>query len=88
MSFLCFRLSTQELIPSFLRIKRRGSDDGFGFVKVDGKLMPPDGPDLWPKNNGKRQWLVFYRINEMSLQGGGVINGRGGSQGISIGSLD
>ncbi|XP_063940024.1 polygalacturonase At1g48100-like [Daucus carota subsp. sativus] len=27
--------------------------------------------------NSKHQWLVFYRIDEMSLQGGGVINGRG-----------
>jgi len=39
--------------------------------------MPPDGPDSWPQKNSRRQWLVFYRINEMSLQGGGVINGRG-----------
>lgn len=39
--------------------------------------MPPDGPDSWPQNNSKRQWLVFYRINEMSLQGGGLIDGRG-----------
>lgn len=45
--------------------------------KIDGTLMPPDGPDSWPKNNSRRQWLVFYRINEMSLQGGGLIDGRG-----------
>ncbi|KAB5569554.1 hypothetical protein DKX38_003347 [Salix brachista] len=50
--------------------------DGLVF-QVDGTLMPPDGPDSWPKKNSRRQWLVFYRINEMSLQGGGVINGRG-----------
>ncbi|WJZ90528.1 hypothetical protein VitviT2T_009665 [Vitis vinifera] len=45
--------------------------------QVDGTLTPPDGPDSWPQNNSKRQWLVFYRINEMSLQGGGLIDGRG-----------
>ncbi|KAL9348014.1 hypothetical protein Peur_059380 [Populus x canadensis] len=45
--------------------------------KVDGTLMPPDGPDSWPQKNSRRQWLVFYRINEMSLLGGGVIDGRG-----------
>ena len=45
--------------------------------KIDGTLMPPDGPDSWPKNNSRRQWLVFYRINEMSLQGSGLIDGRG-----------
>lgn len=45
--------------------------------QIDGTIMPPDGPDSWPKNISKRQWLVFYRINGMSLQGGGVIDGRG-----------
>ncbi|KAJ6972778.1 polygalacturonase At1g48100 [Populus alba] len=45
--------------------------------QVDGTLMPPDGPDYWPQKNSRRQWLVFYRINEMSLLGGGVIDGRG-----------
>ncbi|KAI7983212.1 Polygalacturonase [Camellia lanceoleosa] len=49
-----------------------------GFVfQVDGTLMLPDGPDLWPDSNSKHQWLIFYRINEISLQGGGLIDGRG-----------
>lgn len=49
-----------------------------GFVfHVDGTLMPPDGPDFWPQNKSKHQWLVFYRINDMSLQGDGLIDGRG-----------
>ncbi|KAK6118138.1 hypothetical protein DH2020_048122 [Rehmannia glutinosa] len=49
-----------------------------GFIfQVDGTIMPPDGPDLWPKNYSRRQWLVFYRVDEMSLQGGGLIDGRG-----------
>ncbi|KAL0459808.1 UNVERIFIED_CONTAM: Polygalacturonase [Sesamum latifolium] len=45
--------------------------------QVDGTIMPPDGPDSWPKNYSRRQWLVFYRVDEMSLQGGGLIDGRG-----------
>ena len=39
--------------------------------------MPPDGPESWPSKMNKRQWLVFYKINGMSMQGGGVIDGRG-----------
>lgn len=39
--------------------------------------MPPDGPDSWPKNNSRRQWLVFYRMDGMSLQGVGIIDGKG-----------
>uniref|UniRef100_A0A5B6YUD9 Polygalacturonase n=1 Tax=Davidia involucrata TaxID=16924 RepID=A0A5B6YUD9_DAVIN len=45
--------------------------------QIDGTLKPPDGPKKWPKNSSKRQWLVFYRINGMSMQGGGLIDGRG-----------
>ncbi|XVF05906.1 hypothetical protein REPUB_Repub06bG0002300 [Reevesia pubescens] len=45
--------------------------------QIDGTIMPPDGPDSWPRNSSKRQWLVFYRINGMAMQGGGLINGRG-----------
>ncbi|KAK9292628.1 hypothetical protein L1049_020603 [Liquidambar formosana] len=45
--------------------------------QIDGTIMPPDGPDSWPPKNSKRQWLVFYRINGMSMQGGGLVDGRG-----------
>jgi hypothetical protein len=45
--------------------------------KVDGTIMTPDGPESWLKNNSKRQWLVFYRVNGMSLEGSGSIDGRG-----------
>ncbi|KAG4119953.1 hypothetical protein ERO13_D11G111900v2 [Gossypium hirsutum] len=54
-----------------------GPCQGGLVFQVDGTLMPPDGPEDWPKNSSKRQWLVFYRINGMSLQGGGLIDGRG-----------
>ncbi|XP_027349486.1 polygalacturonase At1g48100-like [Abrus precatorius] len=45
--------------------------------KVDGTILPPDGPDSWPLNRSKRQWLVFYRINGMLMQGSGLVDGRG-----------
>ncbi|XP_028791483.1 polygalacturonase At1g48100-like isoform X2 [Neltuma alba] len=54
-----------------------GPCQGGIVLKVDGSVMPPDGPESWPKNNSKRQWLVFYRIDGMSLEGVGVIDGRG-----------
>ncbi|KAF5746692.1 polygalacturonase [Tripterygium wilfordii] len=46
-------------------------------LQIDGTVMAPEGPDSWPRNSSKRQWLVFYRISEMSMQGGGVVDGRG-----------
>ncbi|KAI9071396.1 hypothetical protein K1719_037026 [Acacia pycnantha] len=45
--------------------------------QIDGTIMAPDGPDSWPSYSSKRQWLVFYRINGLSMQGAGVIDGRG-----------
>ncbi|KAL8540954.1 hypothetical protein ACS0TY_002285 [Phlomoides rotata] len=45
--------------------------------QIEGTVVPPDGPNSWPRSNSKRQWLVFYRINGMSMQGGGMIDGRG-----------
>ncbi|XP_010914688.1 polygalacturonase At1g48100 [Elaeis guineensis] len=49
-----------------------------GFVfQVDGVLMPPDGPDCWPESDSKRQWLVFYKLDVMTLRGEGTIEGNG-----------
>ncbi|CAD5167829.1 unnamed protein product [Musa acuminata subsp. malaccensis] len=45
--------------------------------QVDGTITPPDGPDEWPQSISRRQWLVFYRVNGMKLQGGGLIDGKG-----------
>ncbi|KAJ6816638.1 polygalacturonase [Iris pallida] len=45
--------------------------------QVDGILMPPDGPDCWPKSDSDNQWLVFYRLDGMALRGGGTIEGNG-----------
>ncbi|KAJ8623486.1 hypothetical protein MRB53_032015 [Persea americana] len=50
--------------------------NGFTF-QVNGVLMPPDGPDSWPQNSNRRHWLVFYRMDGMSLQGAGTIDGKG-----------
>ncbi|CAM8917968.1 unnamed protein product [Rhodiola kirilowii] len=46
-------------------------------LQIDGTVMPPDGPNLWPMSSKRRQWLVFYRINGMTMQGGGLLDGRG-----------
>ncbi|XP_035839972.1 polygalacturonase At1g48100 [Helianthus annuus] len=46
------------------------------IFQVDGTLMPPDGPESWPKNK-RHKWLVFYRINQMIIKGRGLIDGRG-----------
>ncbi|KAK2971032.1 hypothetical protein RJ640_025806 [Escallonia rubra] len=45
--------------------------------QVDGVLMPPNGPDNWPKTDSKKQWLVFYRLDDMTLTGSGTIEGNG-----------
>ncbi|XP_068661916.1 polygalacturonase At1g48100-like [Aristolochia californica] len=49
-----------------------------GFVfQIDGVLMPPDGPDCWPESDSKYQWLVFYKLDQMTLRGSGIIEGNG-----------
>ncbi|KAJ6350716.1 hypothetical protein OIU78_006784 [Salix suchowensis] len=45
--------------------------------QVDGCLMPPDGPDSWPEKDSTKQWLVFYRLDGMTLTGEGTIEGNG-----------
>ncbi|KAK4800694.1 hypothetical protein SAY86_021181 [Trapa natans] len=49
---------------------------GLVFI-VDGVLMPPNGPDCWPKEDSRKQWLVFYRLDKMTLTGSGTIDGNG-----------
>lgn len=50
--------------------------DGMTF-QVDGVLLAPDGPDCWAANSSKNQWIVFDRTDGLSLQGNGLIDGRG-----------
>lgn len=45
--------------------------------QVDGVLMAPNGPDCWPKTDSKQQWLVFYRLDDITLTGTGIIEGNG-----------
>ncbi|CAL9156935.1 polygalacturonase At1g48100-like isoform X1 [Musa acuminata AAA Group] len=45
--------------------------------QVDGVVMPPDGPQCWPKSDSKHQWLVFYQLEGMTLRGEGTIEGNG-----------
>ncbi|XP_030539933.2 LOW QUALITY PROTEIN: polygalacturonase At1g48100-like [Rhodamnia argentea] len=45
--------------------------------QVDGVLMPPNGPDCWPKADSRKQWLIFYRLDGMTLTGKGTIEGNG-----------
>lgn len=44
---------------------------------MDGIVMAPDGPEKWASNLSRRQWLVFYRVDNMLMQGGGLIDGKG-----------
>ncbi|XP_039129177.1 polygalacturonase At1g48100-like [Dioscorea cayenensis subsp. rotundata] len=46
-------------------------------LQVEGVIMPPDGPDSWPANIHRKQWLVFYKADGLILHGGGLIDGRG-----------
>ncbi|KAL2341619.1 hypothetical protein Fmac_009559 [Flemingia macrophylla] len=45
--------------------------------QVDGTLKAPDGPESWPKKDSRDQWLVFYRLDQMTLTGRGTIEGNG-----------
>ncbi|KAI3974817.1 hypothetical protein MKX01_004875 [Papaver californicum] len=45
--------------------------------QVDGVLMPPDGPYFWPKSISMAQWLVFIKVDHMTLTGNGIIEGNG-----------
>ncbi|KVH99771.1 Glycoside hydrolase, family 28 [Cynara cardunculus var. scolymus] len=47
------------------------------IFQVDGVVMPPAGPDCWPKKDSYKQWLVFYKLDNMSLTGTGTIEGNG-----------
>lgn len=60
-----------------LRLKSNVSLFFVECEKIDGTIVAPDGPDSWPSYSSKRQWLVFYRINGLSMKGAGVIDGKG-----------
>ncbi|GLJ23334.1 hypothetical protein SUGI_0441480 [Cryptomeria japonica] len=45
--------------------------------QVDGVLLAPDGPKSWNKQNSENQWLIFYKLQDFTLQGQGIIEGNG-----------
>ncbi|KAJ1283637.1 hypothetical protein BS78_03G143600 [Paspalum vaginatum] len=45
--------------------------------QIDGVLMPPDGPASWPATDSRKQWVVFYKADGMTLAGKGTIEGNG-----------
>ncbi|XP_020519751.1 polygalacturonase isoform X2 [Amborella trichopoda] len=45
-------------------------------VKISGTIEAPSDRDLWIKN-GSRHWLLFSHVNNLSVEGGGTINGNG-----------
>ncbi|RAL41883.1 hypothetical protein DM860_009065 [Cuscuta australis] len=45
--------------------------------QVDGVLMPPEGPECWPEKDSAKQWIVFYKLDDMTLNGTGTIEGNG-----------
>ncbi|GLJ40545.1 hypothetical protein SUGI_0836460 [Cryptomeria japonica] len=49
---------------------------GLSF-QVDGVLLAPDGPDCWNENSSKLNWIVFYKLQNFTLQGKGLIDGNG-----------
>jgi hypothetical protein len=45
--------------------------------QIDGVLMPPDGPASWPATDSRKQWVVFYKADRLTLAGEGTIEGNG-----------
>jgi hypothetical protein len=45
-------------------------------VQIDGTIVAPSDPTTWPANS-KRNWLVFYKADGVSLTGAGLIDGKG-----------
>lgn len=77
-SGLVFRVSwTENSRLTWNFVKSSLTSLSFECAKVDGVLMPPNGPDCWPKSDSSKQWLVFYRLDDMTLTGTGTIEGNG-----------
>ncbi|KAH9714982.1 putative polygalacturonase [Citrus sinensis] len=51
--------------------------DGFNDdTEISGTIVAPKDPDVW-KGLNRRRWLYFNRVNHLTVQGGGTINGMG-----------
>ncbi|XP_006645792.2 polygalacturonase At1g48100-like [Oryza brachyantha] len=53
-----------------------GPCQGSVTLQVDGTIVAPSDPATWPANN-RRNWLIFYRADGVSLVGSGLIDGKG-----------
>ncbi|KDO45233.1 hypothetical protein CISIN_1g013309mg [Citrus sinensis] len=45
-------------------------------LEISGTIVAPKDPDVW-KGLNRRRWLYFNRVNHLTVQGGGTINGMG-----------
>ncbi|KAL5698063.1 galacturonan 1,4-alpha-galacturonidase [Ranunculus cassubicifolius] len=45
-------------------------------LRVSGTIIAPNDPDVWHGLN-PRKWLYFHGVKHLTIDGGGVINGRG-----------
>ncbi|VAH21782.1 unnamed protein product [Triticum turgidum subsp. durum] len=43
---------------------------------VSGNIIAPDSPEDWERRDGGR-WLHFFQVQDLTVSGGGVIDGRG-----------
>ncbi|KAF0926514.1 hypothetical protein E2562_026004 [Oryza meyeriana var. granulata] len=43
---------------------------------ISGNIVAPESPDDWPES-GRSKWLHFHGVSDLTLSGGGVIDGRG-----------
>eukprot|EP01018_Ginkgo_biloba_P016347 Gb_05788 [translate_table: standard] len=45
-------------------------------VQVSGTIIAPEDPNVWEETNSS-QWLGFHGVNDITVEGGGTIYGRG-----------
>lgn len=45
-------------------------------IQISGTIVAPKDPDAWHGLN-PRKWLYFHKVNHLTLDGGGTINGMG-----------
>lgn len=46
------------------------------FVKILGSIISPEAPKLWDGRDAS-EWLAFMDIDGLSVDGDGIIDGRG-----------
>ncbi|WVZ50354.1 hypothetical protein U9M48_001613 [Paspalum notatum var. saurae] len=55
-----------------------GPCNGSVTIQLDGTIVAPSDPNKWTEVTvSKLTWLLFYRADGMSLQGAGLIDGKG-----------